>query len=268
MHVVGDFLKRRITPLQRRARLCCLFTVSNDIGQIQRGSGTDLSWEELELLVKGITDESFIPNPPPRHPYTLRRPRVEDDDFGHAVDLRRERRGGSPDWRPGPPPWDPDLRCAGWGPPVCQRGSQRPRRGSQRPHRGPRPLDKGKGAAGSSSTPGGTGGSEKERRRRLRHADGSFISDPPRSVKGLLVGPRRSTPRPRARRGASVLCHHHHRVRRHHNHHHHRSRRCHHHLGVIFPRGTAAAATTAAVALLPRSLESPGPQVSVTPFFH
>jgi hypothetical protein len=23
MHVVGDFLKRRITPLQRRARLCC-----------------------------------------------------------------------------------------------------------------------------------------------------------------------------------------------------------------------------------------------------
>jgi hypothetical protein len=61
MHMVGDFLKRRIAPLQRRARLCCWFTGSNDIGRIQRGPGTDLSWEELELLVKGITGESFVP---------------------------------------------------------------------------------------------------------------------------------------------------------------------------------------------------------------
>jgi hypothetical protein len=61
MHMVGDFLKRRITLLQRRARLCCWFTGSNDIGRIQRGPGTDLSWEELELLVKGITGESFVP---------------------------------------------------------------------------------------------------------------------------------------------------------------------------------------------------------------
>jgi hypothetical protein len=28
---------------------------------VQRGPGTDLSWDELEVLVKGITDESFIP---------------------------------------------------------------------------------------------------------------------------------------------------------------------------------------------------------------
>eukprot|EP00267_Zea_mays_P046272 XP_020398635.1 junctional sarcoplasmic reticulum protein 1-like [Zea mays] len=48
MHVVGDFLKRWITPLQQRAHLCCWFTDSNDIGQIQRGPGADLSWEELE----------------------------------------------------------------------------------------------------------------------------------------------------------------------------------------------------------------------------
>jgi hypothetical protein len=61
MHVVGDFLKRRIAPLQQRARLCCWFTGTNDIGRIQRGPGTDLSWEELEVLVKGITGESFIP---------------------------------------------------------------------------------------------------------------------------------------------------------------------------------------------------------------
>jgi hypothetical protein len=61
MHVVGDFLKRRVMPLQRRPRLCYWFTSSNNIGRIQRGPGTDLSWEELELLVKGITGESFVP---------------------------------------------------------------------------------------------------------------------------------------------------------------------------------------------------------------
>jgi hypothetical protein len=60
MHVVDDFLKRRIAPLLRRVRLCCWFTSPNDIGRIQRGPGTDLSWEELELLVKGITGESFV----------------------------------------------------------------------------------------------------------------------------------------------------------------------------------------------------------------
>jgi hypothetical protein len=61
MHVVGGFLKRRITSLQQRAHLCCWFTGSNDIGRIQRGPGTDLTWEELEVLVKGITGESFVP---------------------------------------------------------------------------------------------------------------------------------------------------------------------------------------------------------------
>jgi hypothetical protein len=61
MHVAGDFLKRRVIPLQRRSRLCYWFTGPNDIGRIQRGPGTNLSWEELEVLVKGITSESFVP---------------------------------------------------------------------------------------------------------------------------------------------------------------------------------------------------------------
>jgi hypothetical protein len=43
MHVVDDFLKRRIAPLQRRAHLCCWFTGSNDIDRIQHGPGTDLT---------------------------------------------------------------------------------------------------------------------------------------------------------------------------------------------------------------------------------
>jgi hypothetical protein len=55
MHVVGDLLKRRIAPLQRRTRLCYWFIGPNDIGKIQRGSGTDLSWDELAVLVGGIS---------------------------------------------------------------------------------------------------------------------------------------------------------------------------------------------------------------------
>jgi hypothetical protein len=61
MHVVGDLLKRRITPLQKRPRLSCWFTGPNDICRIQRGPGTNLSWDKLELLVVGITGETFVP---------------------------------------------------------------------------------------------------------------------------------------------------------------------------------------------------------------
>jgi hypothetical protein len=43
MHVVGDLLKRRIAPLQRRPCLSCWFTNQNDIGRIQRRPDTDLS---------------------------------------------------------------------------------------------------------------------------------------------------------------------------------------------------------------------------------
>jgi hypothetical protein len=121
-----------------------------------------------------------------------------------------------------------------------------PTRASRASTVAPRPLDKGKGAASSSSTPCAAGVSEEERHRLQRRTDGSLVSDPPlrpgrpapRSIRGPTVGPRRPAPRPRARRGASVLRHHNHRVYRHRNRHH---RRAHHHqqyLGVISPRGT------------------------------
>jgi hypothetical protein len=61
MHVVGNLLKRQIIPLQKRPHLSCWFTGPNDICRIQRGPGTDLSWDELELLVEGITGETFVP---------------------------------------------------------------------------------------------------------------------------------------------------------------------------------------------------------------
>ena len=52
----------------------------------------------------------------------------------------------------------------------------------------PSPLDKGKGAASSASAPGSSGGSEEERRRRLRRADGSLVSEPPRSAEDCMWG--------------------------------------------------------------------------------
>jgi hypothetical protein len=53
MHLLGDFLKRRVMPLQGRPRLSCWFTGPSDIGTIQHGPGNDLTWEELEILVRG-----------------------------------------------------------------------------------------------------------------------------------------------------------------------------------------------------------------------
>jgi hypothetical protein len=63
MHVVGDLLKRRIMPLQRRPRLSFWFTGPKDICRIQRGPGTDLSWDELELLVGGLQGRLLSLNP-------------------------------------------------------------------------------------------------------------------------------------------------------------------------------------------------------------
>jgi hypothetical protein len=118
-------------------------------------------------------------------------------------------------------------------------GSQPADAGSRAPPAAPNSLDKGKGVAGSSSSPGATGRSEGEKRHRLRRADGSFVSDPPldsdppRSVRGRLAGPWRPAPRPKERRGASVLLHHHHQTCRH-RHRHHRQVRRHH------PRGSSS----------------------------
>ena len=51
MHVLGDYLKRRIAPLQQRPRPCRSYTGSNDCGRVQRGEEFDLTQEGLEVLV-------------------------------------------------------------------------------------------------------------------------------------------------------------------------------------------------------------------------
>jgi hypothetical protein len=63
MHVVGDLMKRRITLLQKWPRLSCWFTGPNDICRIQREPGTNLSWDEPELLVGGLLGRLLSMNP-------------------------------------------------------------------------------------------------------------------------------------------------------------------------------------------------------------
>jgi hypothetical protein len=162
--------------------------------------------------------------------------------------MRRLEAPSLPAWLPTPPPWLPAP-----------------------PPRPPPPLRQGQGGCMQFLRPRwhrGVGGREAAPtapRQQVIHLG------PPRSVRGLLVGPRRLAHKSRARRGASVLRHHHHRVRRHHNHHHRQVGRRHHHPGRSPPGAPAAATTTAAaakevVALLPGSLKGPEPQVSVAPF--
>jgi hypothetical protein len=71
-----------------------------------------LTWEELEVLVKGITGESFVPESLilPQGILAL----YNDAGLRTAIlatlpTLDESARGGSPDRRPGPSPRDLDL---------------------------------------------------------------------------------------------------------------------------------------------------------------
>jgi hypothetical protein len=158
MHVVGDFLKCRIAPLQLRARLCCWFTGPNDIGWIQRGLGTDLSWEELEVLVKGITGESVVPESLilPEGIHAL----CEDAGL-RSVNLATlptlDERGVVVRQTGGRDPHR-EIQISNvpvGGPQTAGMAPSAPIEASHVPVAAPRPLDKGKGPASSSSTPGG-----------------------------------------------------------------------------------------------------------------
>jgi hypothetical protein len=239
MHVVGDFLKHRIAPMQRRARLCCWLTGANDIGRIQRGPGTNLSWDELVVLVGGITGETFVPeslilpqNIPAlcddlglRTAILAMLPTL--DESGIAV---RQTGGRDPHYR---------IRISD----APAGGPQPSSAAPSAPAVAPSPLDKGKGAASNASAQVASGGRRKRGDAACVALTGRSFQSLPRSARGPQAGPRRRAPRTMARRGASVLQsrrYHHHRARPPHpHHHHHRSRRHHHHhLGVISPRGT------------------------------
>jgi hypothetical protein len=219
--------------------------------------------------VKGITSEAFIPEsliPPQGIPPLCDDPGLRSAVLSWLPTLNESgvvvRQTGDRDPHRGiripglsaggSQPADAGSRAGGGGGP----GAPPPP-----PPAAPNSSDKGKGAAGSSSSPGATGRSEGERRHRLRRTDGSFVSDPPldsdppRSVRGWLARPWRPAPRPRARRGASVLLLHHHQTTA---------------TATIirFAAATPRAAVAGTVNVpLSGSLEGPGPQVSVPLFY-
>jgi hypothetical protein len=57
--VLGDFLKRRIAPLQQRKRMACMYAGPNDCCRIARGPGTDFTRAKLEVAIQGMTGDSF-----------------------------------------------------------------------------------------------------------------------------------------------------------------------------------------------------------------
>jgi hypothetical protein len=155
-------------------------------------------------------------------------------------------------------------------PGVPAGGSQPADAGFRATPASPNSLDKGKGAAGNSSSPGAIGRSEGERRHRLRRADGSFISDPPldsdpaqkrqRTASGTVeAGSQTQGAEARQSFTTTII-----------------------NLAATatativrftaaspgaVAASTAAAAAGAANVPLPVSLEGPGPQVSVPPFY-
>jgi hypothetical protein len=60
MMVLGDFLKRRITPLQQRSWMAYVYTGLNDCYRIARGPGGNFTRTELEVALRAMTGEAFI----------------------------------------------------------------------------------------------------------------------------------------------------------------------------------------------------------------
>ena len=61
LHVLGDFLKCRIVPLKQRPRPAWSFNGPQDCSRAHRGEDSDLIQEALEVLVRAVTGEIFIP---------------------------------------------------------------------------------------------------------------------------------------------------------------------------------------------------------------
>ena len=61
LHVLGDFLKRRIAPLKKRPRPAWSFTGPQDCSRTHRVEGSDLTQEGLEVVVRAVTGEIFVP---------------------------------------------------------------------------------------------------------------------------------------------------------------------------------------------------------------
>jgi len=61
LHVLGDFLMHRIAPLKQRPRPAWSITGPQDCSRTHRWEDSDLTQEGLEVLVRAVTGEIFVP---------------------------------------------------------------------------------------------------------------------------------------------------------------------------------------------------------------
>ncbi|KAJ1265755.1 hypothetical protein BS78_08G099700 [Paspalum vaginatum] len=162
LHVLADFLRRRLAPLQMRPRLAWNYTGSNDCSRVVRGEGHDVTPLLLEEWVRCVTDVSFPPE-------QLRLPSA-------IVPLCRDQALRTAVLREMPTLDDGGLaaRQLGGDPNRGVHIADAPVGGSDA--RGTAPADKGKGPVAASPVVPPAGG--EETRRRLVRGDGTFVSEP------------------------------------------------------------------------------------------
>jgi hypothetical protein len=148
MMVLGDFLRRRIAPLQQRSRMACMYMGSNDCCRIMRGPGTYLTRAELEASVRAMTSETYTPESLvlPKEIKAL----CEDQAMRSAVlaSMPTLDEGGLAVRQVGGDP-NRGIRIPGTSPDRQQHTDQGPGGPS---HGGPAPAGKGKGKERSRST--------------------------------------------------------------------------------------------------------------------
>jgi hypothetical protein len=191
MMVLGDFLRRRIAPLQQRSRMACMFTGVNDCSRIVRGAGSNLSGAELEVLIRAMTGEAYAPEllVLPRGIKAL----CEDQAMRTAVlaslstldegSLAVQQVRGDP---------NRGIRIPGTSPDSHQRADLSP---SESSHGGPAPS--GKEKVPEAATSQSSWDREEDRSRRLRRGDGSFMGEPaPKLQKMTELGAHSSSRAP------------------------------------------------------------------------
>jgi hypothetical protein len=209
MMVLGDFLKRRIAPLQQRSRMAYMYTGLNDCCRITRGPGTDFTRAELEVAIRGMTGDAFSPEFLV-HPSGVKA-LCEDQALRASVlasmptldegSLAVRQLGGDP---------NRGLQIPGATPDRQQYTSEGP--GEPRPG-GPAPVGKGKekvpvlrnaGAAPArrsdevqGATPTRSSQAEGSKSRRLQRGDGSLVGEPaPKRQKKAETEGRSGAPLP------------------------------------------------------------------------
>jgi len=208
MHVLGDFLKRRIAPLQQRLRPVWIYTGPNDRGRVERGVDTDLTREALEIMVQGVTSEDFV-----RELLVLPArivPLYEDQQLRTRVlrsmptlddgGLAARQPSGDPNWGiqiPGVQ--ESQSRPAAVATSAAAAGANIPATSSNASNRGKQVVNDGPVPGGSSSSPSG-----EEERRRLRRSDGTFIGEPSTKRQRTVEAAGQGSSRTPSSHGSSV----------------------------------------------------------------